>query len=120
MTEHEGNQEAAALLEALLRDAQPDGVAFSPSTDSELRGRPMSSGSYGAGVARFLLHAGEDVREVPAFVAHRERKKSPSRGKSDLGDAIAIARVTARGDGLFSRTCQSVAGAGFEPATSGL
>jgi transposase len=42
------------------------------------------------------------VREVPAFVAHRERKKSPSKGKSDLADAIAIARVTARGDGLFS------------------
>jgi transposase len=60
------------------------------------------SGSYGAGVARFLLQAGEDVREVPAFVAHRERKKSPSKGKSDLADAIAIARVTARGDGLFS------------------
>jgi transposase len=60
------------------------------------------SGSYGAGVARVLLQAGEDVREVPAFVAHRERKKSPSKGKSDLADAIAIARVTARGDGLFS------------------
>jgi transposase len=43
------------------------------------------SGSYGAGVARFLLQAGEDVREVPAFVAHRERKKSPSKGKSDRG-----------------------------------
>jgi transposase len=60
------------------------------------------SGSYGAGIARFLLAAGEDVKEVPAFVAHRERKKSPSKGKSDLGDALAIARVTARGDGLFS------------------
>jgi transposase len=34
------------------------------------------SGSYGAGVARFLLQAGEDVREVPAFVAYREHKKS--------------------------------------------
>ena len=60
------------------------------------------SGSYGAGIARFLLQAGEDVREVPAFVAHRERKKSPSKGKSDHADAIAIARVTARGEGLFS------------------
>jgi transposase len=42
------------------------------------------------------------TKEVPAFVAHRERRKSPSKGKSDLADAIAIARVTARGDGLFS------------------
>jgi len=42
------------------------------------------------------------VREVPAFLSHRERKKNPSRGKSDVQDAIAIARVVARGDGLSS------------------
>jgi transposase len=60
------------------------------------------SGSYGAGLARALLKAGEDVREVPAFLSDRERKRSPSRGKSDISDAIAIARVVARGIGLSS------------------
>jgi transposase len=58
------------------------------------------SGSYGAGLARALTQAGEDVREVPAFLSHRERKRNPSRGKSDVNDAIAIARVVARGTGL--------------------
>lgn len=60
------------------------------------------SGSYGAGIARALIAAGEDVREVPPFLSHRERKKNPARGKSDAGDALAIARVVSRGDGLSS------------------
>lgn len=60
------------------------------------------AGSYGAGLARYLLDAGEDVYEVPAFLSYRERKRNPSRGKSDPADAIAIARVTARGEGLCS------------------
>lgn len=60
------------------------------------------SGNYGAALARRLLDAGEDVREVPAFLSHRERTKAPSRGKSDAQDAVAIARVVARGEGLSS------------------
>lgn len=60
------------------------------------------SGNYGAGLARRLVQAGEDVREVPAFLSHRELKKNPSKGKSDVNDAIAIAQVVARGDGLSS------------------
>jgi transposase len=60
------------------------------------------SGNYGAGLTRALLQAGEDVREVPAFLSHRERKKHPSRGKSDVNDATAIAHVVARGIGLSS------------------
>src|SRR5665809_141083 len=60
------------------------------------------SGNYGAALARRLLEAGEDVREVPAFLSHRERKRSPSRGKSDAHDAVAIARVVARGEALSS------------------
>lgn len=60
------------------------------------------SGSYGAGLARRLIEAGEEVREVPAFMSHRERKKNPSRGKSDVNDAVAIAQVVARGKGLSS------------------
>jgi hypothetical protein len=51
---------------------------------------------------RRLIDANEDTREVPAFLPHRERKRNPSRGKSDLGDAVAIARVVARGDRLSS------------------
>jgi transposase len=35
-------------------------------------------------------------------MSHRERKKNPSRSKSDVNDAIAIARVVARGEGLSS------------------
>jgi transposase len=60
------------------------------------------SGSYGAGLARRLIERDERVFEVPAFVSHRERKKRPARGKSDPDDAIAIARVVARGEGLSS------------------
>ncbi len=57
------------------------------------------SGNFGAALTRHLLESGEDVL-VPAFLSHRERKKAPARGKSDPQDALAIARVTARGDGL--------------------
>jgi transposase len=60
------------------------------------------SGSYGAGIARHLMAAGEDVKEVPAFLSHRERRTRPSKGKSDVADAVAIARVVARGEGLAS------------------
>lgn len=60
------------------------------------------SGNFGAALARRLIAANEDVREVPAFLSHRERKKRPSRGKSDRQDAVAIARVVARDEGLSS------------------
>lgn len=58
------------------------------------------SGNFGAALTRHLLDRGEDVHEVPAFLSHRERKRTPARGKSDPQDALAIARVAARGDGL--------------------
>lgn len=60
------------------------------------------AGSYGAGLAHYLLDADENVHEVPAFLTHRERKRTPSKGKSDPSDAVAIARVAARGEGLSS------------------
>jgi transposase len=60
------------------------------------------AGSYGAGMARHLIDADERVYEVPAFLTHRERKRNPSKGKSDPSDAVAIARVAARGEGLSS------------------
>ena len=60
------------------------------------------SGNYGAAVGRFLLHQGHVVFEVPSLLAHREAKRMPARGKSDPSDAEAIARVTARGQGLVN------------------
>ena len=54
------------------------------------------SASYGAAAARFLLAAGEDVVEVPPRLSHRERLRTRRAGKSDPGDALAIARVTLR------------------------
>ncbi len=56
------------------------------------------SGSYGAELARRLLEVRENVKEVPAFLAHRERTRNPSQGESDALDAVAIARVVARGE----------------------
>jgi transposase len=54
------------------------------------------SSRYGAAVARFLLARGALVREVPPQLTHRERGRTRLPGKSDPGDALAIARVAAR------------------------
>ena len=58
------------------------------------------SGRYGRPLAVFLERAGEIVHEVPASLTFRERNRRRSRGKSDPVDAVAIARVVARGEGL--------------------
>src|SRR5665647_3436682 len=49
------------------------------------------SGSFGAALAQGLLAAGEEVREVPAILTHRERRRTGRPGKSDSVDARAIA-----------------------------
>ena len=54
------------------------------------------SASYGAPVAHHLIAAGFSVREVPPHLSRRERARSRRPGKSDPGDALAIARVTLR------------------------
>lgn len=54
------------------------------------------SASYGAVLARGLHADGFDVVEVPPHLSRRERGHLRRRGKSDAGDALAIARVTAR------------------------
>lgn len=54
------------------------------------------SGSFGAAAARVLADAGLDAREVPPQLSHRERRTTRRAGKSDPGDAFAIARVVAR------------------------
>lgn len=51
---------------------------------------------FGAGLARLLIDAGEDAREVPAILTHRERRHTGQPGKCDRADALAIARVVAR------------------------
>lgn len=54
------------------------------------------SSTYGAAAARTLESAGFEVREVPPHLSRRERLRTRRAGKSDPGDALAIARVTAR------------------------
>jgi transposase len=54
------------------------------------------SASYGAPAARLLLAAGLEVREVPPHLSRHERHRTRRAGKSDPGDALAIARVTLR------------------------
>lgn len=58
------------------------------------------SGSFGAVLARLLVAAGEHVVEVPAVLTDRERRHLRRAGKSDPGDALAIARVALREAGL--------------------
>jgi transposase len=59
------------------------------------------SATFGAGLAHLLLASGEDVREVPPNLSHREARRQ-SKGKSDPVDALAIARVVAREPNLPS------------------
>lgn len=54
------------------------------------------SASFGAALARSLVAGGLTVREVPPMLSHRERGRTRRAGKSDPGDALAIARVTLR------------------------
>lgn len=58
------------------------------------------SGSFGAALAQDLIESGEIVFEVPATLTDRERRHLREPGKSDPGDALAIARVVLREQGL--------------------
>lgn len=62
--------------------------------EGEVRVGVEGSSSYGAGLARHLVAAGADVVEVPPQLSRRERRRTRRPGKSDPGDAFAIARVT--------------------------
>lgn len=53
------------------------------------------SATYGAALAQHLLEQALDVCEVPPNLSNREARRA-ARGKSDAGDAVAIARVVAR------------------------
>ena len=54
------------------------------------------SSSFGAPLARAVQAAGLCVREVPPHLSRFERRRTRRPGKSDPGDALAIARVTGR------------------------
>ena len=58
------------------------------------------SANFASALAHLLTEAGEDTREVPAILTHRERRRTGRPGKCDRGDALAIARVVAREDRL--------------------
>jgi transposase len=58
--------------------------------------------SFGARLSRLLLQSGEDVREVPTTLTHRQRRRRASQGKSDMVDSVAIARIVASGEVLPS------------------
>jgi transposase len=62
--------------------------------EPDLRIGVEGSSSYGAALARHLVTAGLEVVEVPPQLSRRERGRTRRPGKSDPGDAFAIARVT--------------------------
>lgn len=65
------------------------------------------SGTYGRPGSVALTAAGFTVFEVPATMTVRERNRQPARGKSDPIDALAVARVVARGEPLPPARCES-------------
>ena len=89
----------APLAEASF-DNDPAGhrrfAAWARGLAPEVRIGVEGSASFGAVLARGLHAAGFDVVEVPPHLSRRERGRTRRPGKSDAGDALAIARVTAR------------------------
>jgi transposase len=63
---------------------------------SERRFGIEGAGSFGFALAQTLVAAGETVVDVPPHFTARERRTLRQRGKSDPGDALAIARLVAR------------------------
>ena len=58
------------------------------------------SGGFGRSLALHLAAHGQTVVEVPSALTARERRRLRTPGKSDPGDALAIARVALREDHL--------------------
>ena len=58
------------------------------------------SGGFGRSLAIHLAHHRQTVVEVPSGLTARERRRLRTPGKSDPGDALAIARVALREDHL--------------------
>jgi transposase len=102
---------AACLVDGLgiARDEQafrndPAGhaafAAWLAGIDGGVRVGIEGSASFGSALARHLVAAGFDVVEVPPQLSRRERGRTRRPGKSDPGDAFAIARVTAAEEAL--------------------
>ena len=58
------------------------------------------SGSYGRGLAQLLVAQGHVVVDVPPQMTERARRRQRTRTKTDHNDALGIARVTVREEGL--------------------
>ena len=71
-------------------------IAWARSIASEATIGVEGSSSFGGPLARSVQAAGLLVREVPPHLSRVERQRTRRPGKSDPGDALAIARVTAR------------------------
>jgi transposase len=71
-------------------------IAWARSIDPTVRVGVEGSSSFGAPFAWSVVRAGLVVREVPPHLSRAERQRTRRPGKSDPGDALAIARVTAR------------------------
>jgi len=71
-------------------------IAWARSIAPEVTIGVEGSSSFGAPLARSAHSAGLVVREVPPYLSRVERLRTRRPGKSDPGDALAIARVTAR------------------------
>ncbi len=92
--------EVGQVLAEMTFDNDPAGFAALLAWLDELGGVERigleGSAGYGAAAARYLLAAGAAAVEVPPGLSHRERLRTRRPGKSDPGDALAIARVTGR------------------------
>ena len=90
----------AADLGAYLHRQPPRGTRSSSAgpaaCQSPRRIGLEGAAGFGAGLARLLIDAGEDAREVPAILTHRERRHAGQPGQCVRADALAIARVVAR------------------------
>ena len=92
--------EVGSVIDERTFDNERDGfVALAAWAAQVATGAPIGvegSASYGAAAARHLVDVGLEVHEVPPHLSRRERARSRRPGKSDPGDALAIARVTLR------------------------
>ena len=75
-------------------------IAWGRSIASEATIGIEGSSSFGGPLAWSAQRAGLRVREVPPHLSRVERQRTRRPGKSDPGDALAIARVTAREQNL--------------------
>jgi transposase len=87
----------SALAEAIFSNDPAGHRALAAWSRTQAEGATIGvegSASYGAAAARWLVGEGFSVREVPPQLSRRERRRTRRPGKSDPGDAFAIARVT--------------------------